>query len=257
MRQSSLSGSVAEQRVQRRLTREAPGLEALCQRIIACRQCPRLVRHRERTAQEKVRRYRDWTYWGRPVPGFGDPAARLLVVGLAPAAHGGNRTGRIFTGDRSGDFLYRALHRAGFANQPTSIDRDDGLDLTDCYITAAVRCAPPDNKPTPHELDRCRPFLLEELTLLRQIRVIVALGQIAFRACLDTLKARGVPLPSPRPRFGHGQVAVFANDLVLVASYHPSQQNTQTGRLTEAMFQQVFDVARRYLDANSGQSTTG
>ncbi|MDE2180157.1 MAG: uracil-DNA glycosylase [candidate division NC10 bacterium] len=234
-----------------------PPLEALCQQVIACRRCPRLVRHRERTAQEKVRRYRDWTYWGRPVPGFGDPAARLLVVGLAPAAHGGNRTGRIFTGDRSGDFLYRALHRAGFANQPTSTDRNDSLHLTDCYVTAAVRCAPPENKPTPSELERCHPFLLEEFTLLRQIRVIVALGRIAFRACLDALESRGVSLPTPMPRFGHGQVTVFQNDLVLVASYHPSQQNTQTGRLTEAMFQQIFDVARRYLGANSDEPTAG
>lgn len=229
----------------------------LCQQVIACRRCPRLVRHRERTAHEKVRRYRDWTYWGRPVPGFGDPAARLLVVGLAPAAHGGNRTGRIFTGDRSGDFLYRTLYRAGFANQPTSTDRNDGLCLTDCYVTAAVRCAPPDNKPTPIELRRCRAFLLEELTLLRQIRVIVALGQIAFRACLDAFEARGVPLPTPMPHFGHGQVTVFQNNLVLVASYHPSQQNTQTGRLTEAMLQQIFHVARCCLDANSGEPTAG
>jgi uracil-DNA glycosylase family 4 len=239
----------------KRYRNAAPPLETLCQQVIACRRCPRLVQHRERTAQEKVRRYRDWTYWGRPVPGFGDPAARLLVVGLAPAAHGGNRTGRIFTGDRSGDFLHRALHRAGFANQPTSTDRNDGLRLADCYVTAAVRCAPPDNRPTPIELKRCRPFLLEELTLLRQIRVIVALGQIAFRVCLDALEARGVPLPTPVPRFGHGQVTIFQNDLVMVASYHPSQQNTQTGRLTEAMFQQVFDVARRYLDAHSGEPT--
>ncbi len=252
-----MSASVVGKLLQGHLTREARGLEALCQRVIACRRCPRLVRHREQTAQEKVRRYRDWTYWGRPVPGFGDPAASLLVVGLAPAAHGGNRTGRIFTGDRSGDFLYRALYRSGFANQPTSTDRDDGLDLTDCYITATVRCAPPNNKPTPRELDRCRPFLLEELALLRQIRVIVALGQIAFRACLDALKVRGVLLPSPRPRFGHGQVSVFPNHLVLIASYHPSQQNTQTGRLTEAMFQQIFDVATRYLEANSDSSTIG
>ncbi len=223
--------------------------------LIACRRCPRLVRHREQTAQEKVRRYRDREYWGRPVPGFGDPDARLLVVGLAPAAHGGNRTGRIFTGDRSGDFLYQALYRAGFANQPTSTDRDDGLFLSDCYVTAAVRCAPPDNRPTPLELKRCRPFLLEELSLLRQIRVIVALGQIAFRACLDALGIRGLPIPTPLPHFGHGQVTVFPNDLALVASYHPSQQNTQTGRLTEAMFQQIFDVARRYLDGHSGQQT--
>ncbi|MDD5559764.1 uracil-DNA glycosylase [Candidatus Methylomirabilis sp.] len=210
------------------------------------------MQHREWTAQEKVRRYREWEYWGRPVPGFGDPAARLLVVGLAPAAHGGNRTGRIFTGDRSGDFLYRALYRAGFANQPTSIDRNDGLHLTDCYITAVVRCAPPDNKPTPIELKRCLSFLLEELTLLRQVRVIVALGQIAFRACLDALEARDVPLPTPRLHFRHGQVTALQNDLVLVASYHPSQQNTQTGRLTEVMFQQIFDVGRRYLDPHSG-----
>jgi uracil-DNA glycosylase family 4 len=198
-------------------------------------------------AREKVRRYRDVEYWGRPVPGFGDPAARLLVVGLAPAAHGGNRTGRIFTGDRSGDFLYRALHRAGFANQPTSTDRDDGLRLSDCYITAAARCAPPENKPSPTELRRCRPFLLEELALLQHVQVIVALGQIAHQACLQALEASGVGLPSPRPRFGHGQVACLQEGLVLLASYHPSQQNTQTGRLTDAMFQQIFQTARRYL----------
>ncbi len=223
----------------------------LCRRIIACRRCPRLVRHRERVAREKVRRYRDWKYWGRPVPGFGDPAARLLVVGLAPAAHGGNRTGRIFTGDSSGDFLYRALYRAGFANQPTSTDRGDGLRLTDCYITAAVRCAPPENKPTQEELHRCRPFLLEELTLLRQLRVIVALGQIAFRTCLQALEERGAQLPTPRPRFQHGQVASLQNGLVLIGSYHPSQQNTQTGRLTDVMFQRIFQIARRHLDAQS------
>lgn len=233
----------------------ASSLEVLCQQVIACRRCPRLVRHRERTAQEKVRRYRNWTYWGRPVPGFGDPAARLLVVGLAPAAHGGNRTGRIFTGDRSGDFFYRALHQAGFANQPTATDRNDGLRLDDCYVTAAVRCAPPDNKPTPIEIDRCRPFLLEELTLLRRVKVVVALGQIAFRACRDALKAHGVPLPTPLPRFGHGQVTVFQNAVVLVASYHPSQQNTQTGRLTAVMFQQIFDVARHHLVANFREQT--
>lgn len=229
-------------------------MEALCRQVIACRRCPRLVRHRERVAREKVRRYREWEYWGRPVPGFGDPAARLLVVGLAPAAHGGNRTGRVFTGDRSGDFLYRALFRAGFASQPTSTNRNDGLHLTDCYVTAAVRCAPPDNKPTPIELEHCRPFLLEELTLLREVRVIVALGQIAFRVCLAALKAHGIPLPTPRPRFRHGQITVLQPDLdlVLVASYHPSQQNTQTGRLTEAMFQQIFDVARHHLDPHSG-----
>ncbi len=224
-------------------------LDALCRRVIACRRCPRLVRHREWIAREKVRRYRDWEYWGRPLPGFGDPAARLLVVGLAPAAHGGNRTGRIFTGDRSGDFLYRALYRAGFANQPISTDRGDGLRLTDCYITASVRCAPPGNRPTPAELRRCRPFLLAELDLLHNVRVIVALGQIAFRVCLEALEARGLQLPTPRPCFGHGQVVPLNGRLVLLASYHPSQQNTQTGRLTDAMFQRIFHIAKRHLDA--------
>ncbi len=226
------------------------GLDALCQQVIGCRRCPRLVRHRERVARQKVRRFRDREYWGRPVPGFGDPRARLLVVGLAPAAHGGNRTGRIFTGDRSGDFLYRALHRSGFANRPTSTDRHDGLCLVDCYVTAAARCAPPDNKPTPVELRRCRPFLLKEFALLQQARVIVALGQIAFRACLQTLEALGLHPPTPRPRFGHGEFASFQSGLVLVASYHPSQQNTQTGRLTDAMFHRIFQMARRYLDAD-------
>ena len=226
-------------------------LNELCRRVIACRRCPRLVRHRERTAREKVRRYRDWDYWGRPVPGFGDPAARLLVVGLAPAAHGGNRTGRIFTGDRSGDFLYGALYRAGFASQPTSTHRGDGLRLTDCYITAAVRCAPPGNKPTPAEFRRCHRFLLEELALLRHVRVIVALGQIAFRSCLQSLEARGLRLPTPRPRFGHGQVASLQEGFVLVASYHPSQRNTQTGTLTDTMFQRIFRTARRHLNAAS------
>ncbi len=237
-----LAGPVKERNIGKQ------ALEALRRRVIACRRCPRLVRHRERMAREKVRRYRDWHYWGRPVPGFGDPNARLLVVGLAPAAHGGNRTGRIFTGDRSGDFLYRALHRAGFANQPTSTHRDDGLRLNDCYITAAVRCAPPDNKPTPTELQRCRPFLLEELALLSNVRVIVALGQIAFRACLEALEARGDRLPTPRPRFGHGHVVSLQDGPTLIASYHPSQQNTQTGRLSDAMFRRIFQEARRRLD---------
>ncbi len=234
-----------------RSTGAAKRLNELCRRVIACRRCPRLVRHREGTAHEKVRRYRDWNYWGRPVPGFGDPAARLLVVGLAPAAHGGNRTGRIFTGDRSGDFLYQALYRAGFANQPTSTDRNDGLRLTDCYITAAVRCAPPGNKPIPAELRRCHSFLLEELALLRHVRVIVALGQVAFRSCLQALEARGLRLPTPRPRFGHGQAASLQAGLVLLASYHPSQRNTQTGTLTDAMFQHIFRTARRHLNAAS------
>ena len=227
------------------------GLEAFSRLVIACRRCPRLVRHRERVAREKVLRYRDWDYWGRPIPGFGDPSSRLLVVGLAPAAHGGNRTGRIFTGDRSGDFLYRALYRAGFANQPTSTHRDDGLSLTDCYITAAVRCAPPDNKPTLPEIRRCRPFLFEELALLTHVRVIVALGQIAFRAFLEALEAHGVRPSTPRPRFTHGQVILLHDGRTLIASYHPSQQNTQTGRLSDTMFQRIFRTARRLLDADS------
>ena len=216
--------------------------------MVACRRCPRLVAHRERIAQEKVRRYRDDEYWGKPIPGFGDPNARLLIVGLAPAAHGGNRTGRMFTGDRSGDFLYRALHRAGFANQPWSRRRDDGLALYDCYITAAVRCAPPGNKPIPNELATCRPYLVEEIRLLRHVRVIVALGRIAFDAFLKAWVDVGRPLPIPRPAFGHGAMVKLPEGVWLLASYHPSQQNTQTGRLTPAMFQRIFDRACRALE---------
>ena len=216
--------------------------------VVACRKCPRLVAHRERVAQEKVRRYRDDEYWGKPIPGFGDPNARLLIVGLAPAAHGGNRTGRMFTGDRSGDFLYRALHRAGFANQPWSRRRDDGLALYDCYITAAVRCAPPGNKPIPNELATCRPYLVEEIRLLRHVRVIVALGRIAFDAFLKAWVDVGRPLPIPRPAFGHGAMVKLPEGVWLLASYHPSQQNTQTGRLTPAMFQRIFDRACRALE---------
>jgi len=216
--------------------------------VVACRRCPRLVAHRERVAQEKVRRYRDDEYWGKPIPGFGDPNARLLIVGLAPAAHGGNRTGRMFTGDRSGDFLYRALHRAGFANQPWSRRRDDGLALYDCYITAAVRCAPPGNKPIPNELAACRPYLVEEIRLLRHVRVIVALGRIAFDAFLKAWVDVGRPLPIPRPAFGHGAMVKLPEGVWLLASYHPSQQNTQTGRLTPAMFQRIFDRACRALE---------
>jgi len=216
--------------------------------VVACRKCPRLVAHRERVAQEKVRRYRDDEYWGKPIPGFGDRNARLLIVGLAPAAHGGNRTGRMFTGDRSGDFLYRALHRAGFANQPWSRRRDDGLALYDCYITAAVRCAPPGNKPIPNELATCRPYLVEEIRLLRHVRVIVALGRIAFDAFLKAWVDVGRPLPIPRPAFGHGAMVKLPEGVWLLASYHPSQQNTQTGRLTPAMFQRIFDRACRALE---------
>lgn len=218
-------------------------------RVVACSLCPRLVAHRERMAQEKVKRYRDWDYWGKPVPGFGDPKARLLVIGLAPAAHGGNRTGRIFTGDRSGDWLYGALHEAGFANQPTSVHKEDGLQLRDCYVTAAVHCAPPDNKPLPEEFSACRPYLLRELVLLKQVQVILALGQIAFAAYLTARRELGLPIPSPRPRFGHASVHRL-EPVTLIGSYHPSQQNTFTGRLTREMFRSVFRRARETIDVS-------
>ncbi|MBI2370573.1 MAG: uracil-DNA glycosylase [Deltaproteobacteria bacterium] len=230
----------------------ARDLNRLKRRVIACARCPRLVGYRERIAREKVRRYREWDYWGRPVPSFGDPAARLLVVGLAPAAHGGNRTGRIFTGDESGNWLYRALYAAGFANQPCSRHRDDGLRLTDCYITAAIHCAPPANKPSRAELLACRPYLIEELTLLPRVRVILALGGIAFRVVLQALSQVGMPTPRPAPRFGHGAEYVLPGGRVLLASYHPSQQNTHTGRLTRRMLHGVFRRAAKLLREASG-----
>ena len=222
-------------------------LEIVQADVVACRRCPRLVAYREQVAREKVRRYRDEEYWGRPIPGFGDSNARLLIVGLAPAAHGGNRTGRIFTGDRSGDFLYGALYRAGFANQPWSRRRDDGLALHDCYITAAVRCVPPDNKPSPTELSVCRSYLVEEIPLLRNLCVVVALGRIAFDAFLKAWGDAGRTVPSPRPTFAHGALRELLGGVYLLASYHPSQQNTQTGRLTSAMFQRIFVRVRRLL----------
>jgi len=202
------------------------------------------VEYREDVAARKVRRFRDWEYWGRPVPSLGPEDARLLIVGLAPAAHGGNRTGRIFTGDRSGDWLYRALHRFGFANQPNSTDRDDGLRLKDCYITAAVHCAPPDNKPLPSEFVNCRPYLLEELQQLRNVRVVVTLGLIAFKAFFLARKQLGWENPVPLPAFGHGLTATLPDGVAVISSYHPSQQNTQTGKLTEKMFDDVFRQAR-------------
>jgi uracil-DNA glycosylase family 4 len=219
----------------------------LRRQITCCSRCPRLVAHRERVAREKVKRYREWDYWGKPVPSFGDPQARLLIIGLAPAAHGGNRTGRVFTGDRSGDWLYEALFTTGFANQATAIHREDGLQLHDCYITAAVHCAPPDNKPLPEEFTACRPYLLHELTLLTQVRVVVALGQIAFAAYLTARRALGLPVPSPVPRFGHGR-AFSLNGITLLGCYHPSQQNTFTGRLTREMFLAVFRNAGKLLE---------
>jgi uracil-DNA glycosylase family 4 len=221
-------------------------LEAVTADIVDCFLCPRLVAWREEVALEKRASFRDETYWGRPVPGFGDPAARLLVVGLAPAAHGGNRTGRVFTGDRSGDWLFAALHRAGYANQPTSVAIDDGLRLTDCYIAAAVRCAPPANKPTVDERERCLPYLRRELALLRDVRVVVVLGQFAYDVMCRELGVR------PKPRFGHGaEVAAAGNGPTIVCSYHPSQQNTFTGTLTVPMFDAVFQRARQLSSARS------
>jgi uracil-DNA glycosylase family 4 len=211
--------------------------------ISGCRACPRLVAWREEVARTKRAAFRDEEYWGRPVPGFGDPRARLLVLGLAPAAHGGNRTGRVFTGDRSGDWLFGSLHRTGYANQPTSVSRDDGLVLRDAWIAAAVRCAPPANKPTPDERDTCRPFLVRELSLLDRLTVIVALGAFAYEALWTTLREEGVDLPRPRPRFGHG-VEVETPWATIIGCFHPSQQNTFTGKLTEPMLDAVFNRAR-------------
>jgi uracil-DNA glycosylase family 4 len=218
-------------------SREA-GLAALTAEIVACRACPRLVAWRELVAREKVARHADETYWGRPLPGFGDPAARLLIVGLAPAAHGGNRTGRVFTGDRSGDFLWAALHATGHADRPASRRSDDGLRLLGCYVAAAVRCAPPANKPTIDERDRCLPFLARELALLADVRVLLALGAYAWDAALRVLATAGHST-RPRPRFGHGAEA-RVGPYALIGSYHPSQQNTFTGRLTPPMLEAVL-----------------
>jgi uracil-DNA glycosylase family 4 len=225
------------------------GVAAIARRIVVCERCPRLRAHCRRVAREKKREFRNWDYWGKPVPGFGDPAARLLVVGLAPAAHGGNRTGRVFTGDASGDWLYAALHRFGFANQSTSRARDDGLRLTGCYVTAAARCAPPGNRPTRAELARCRPYLAAEIAALRQVRVVVTLGRIGHEAYL---RAAGLWAPRrTRPAFGHATATRLSSGVVVIASYHPSRQNTNTGKLTRAMWDAVFRRARRLIDAAS------
>lgn len=217
-----------------------PALPALAADIVACRRCPRLVAWREQVAMEKVARFATETYWGRPLPGFGDPDARVFVLGLAPAAHGGNRTGRIFTGDRSGDFLIAALHATGFANQPTSVSVDDGLRLTDVCVAAAVRCAPPINRPTIVERDTCAPFLIRELAALPRVRVIVALGAFAWDAALRTITSGGVtPIPRPRPKFGHGTEAVVGSHQ-LIGSFHPSQRNTFTSRLSAPMLEAVL-----------------
>ena len=221
--------------------RPPDALVALSAEIVACRACPRLVAWREASAANAPPRFRGETYHARPIPGFGDPAARILLLGLAPAKDGGNRTGRVFTGDRSGDFLFAALHRAGLANQPTSVSRDDGLVLHGAYVAAAVRCAPPDNTPLPDERDRCAPYLHRELALLAELRVIVALGAFAWRAALQAVEATNHALPRPLPRFGHGAHAP-AGSYTLLGAYHPSQQNTFTGRLTPEM---LDDVLRR------------
>lgn len=221
-------------------------LKVIESRVVGCRACPRLVAWREQVGRDKRRAFMEWEYWARPVPGFGDPAARLMILGLAPAAHGANRTGRVFTGDRSGDWLFAALHRAGFANQPTSTHAGDGLTLTDVWVTASVKCAPPDNKPLPDERDACFPFAVDELAALPRLRAIVCLGKFAWDNALRLLRDAGHTVPVPLPRFGHGAEATVG-ELRLIGSYHPSQQNTFTGRLTEPMFDAVFAAARRAL----------
>jgi uracil-DNA glycosylase family 4 len=218
----------------------------LAHEIASCRACPRLVAWREEAAAHPPRRFRGQRYWARPVPGFGDARARLLVVGLAPAAHGGNRTGRVFTGDASGDFLFAALHRAGYANQADSISREDGLVLTDAYVAAAARCAPPDNKPTPAEFARCLPFLVREIALLRSLRVALALGAHGWRAAIEALIANGAPRPKPLPKFAHGAEVQIGN-VRLLASYHVSQQNTFTRRLTPKMLDSILKRTRDFF----------
>jgi len=218
-------------------------LRQLHQRVVACDRCERLRAYCRGVAREKRRAFAQWDYWGAPVPGFGDERAWLWIVGLAPAAHGANRTGRVFTGDRSGDFLFAALHRAGLANQPTSISREDGLRLTGCYISATARCAPPENKPAADEVEACADFLDAEWRLLRHKRVLLALGKIAWDACLSLAARNGVDLPSPRVPFGHGSELRLTSTLALIGSYHVSQQNTFTGKLTVAMFDRVLTRA--------------
>ncbi len=223
-------------------------LAVLNREVIACTRCPRLVAYREQVAREKRRAYRDWEYWGKPVPGFGDSNARVLIMGLAPGAHGSNRTGRPFTGDASGNFMYPVLQETGFANQPTATGRDDGLKLTDMYITAAVRCAPPDNKPLPEELAACSHFLDRELAGLQSVKVVVALGKIGFDAYLNYLKRTGLLQSKKGYEFKHGASYRLPDGKVLLASYHPSNQNTQTGKLTRKMFVKIFEEAAKIAD---------
>jgi uracil-DNA glycosylase family 4 len=227
-------------------------LDALARRIVACEACPRLATHLRQIAVRRKREFAQWTYWARPLPGFGDPCARLLVVGLAPGAHGGSRTGRMFTGDSSAAFLMRAMHRAGFASQPTSVDKEDGLSLHDAYITNASRCAPPENRPSPDELAACAPFLARELVLLERLEIVLALGQIAWDAVIRVMPTVGYTVCRPRPSFAHGAQAWItgqgARGLLLLGSYHPSRQNTNTRRLTEPMLDAIFARARAALE---------
>lgn len=229
-------------------------LDKLQRRVFRCRKCPRLVAHLQQVSKNKPKRFRDWDYWGKPLPSFGDPNARVLIVGLAPAANGGTRTGRMFTGDRSGEWLFRALYQFGFANQPNSYHRDDGFALNDCYITATIRCAPPDNKPLPEEIENCRPYFLRELDHLKNVKVLVPLGQIAFTQTLKSLRLKGLEIPPLS--FGHGKTYTIPirdklrtpgselRTISLIATYHPSQQNTQTGKLTRRMFHRIFKMVR-------------
>jgi uracil-DNA glycosylase len=222
-------------------------LAVLHEEVVACRKCPRLVDHCETIGRDKRRAYVDWEYWAKPVPGFGDPNARLLILGLAPGAHGSNRTGRPFTGDKSGEFMYPVLHRTGFASQATALHREDGLRLMDAYITAAVRCAPPENKPTPEEIAACAPFLTREIGALKNLKVVVALGKIGFEAYLNFAKRQGLISSKKEYVFGHGAQYKMPNGVVLIASYHPSNQNTATGKLTEKMFREVFEKAKKLI----------
>ncbi|MFA6469208.1 MAG: uracil-DNA glycosylase [Bacteroidota bacterium] len=222
-------------------------LSSLNKQIIACRKCPRLVSWREEVARMKTKRFMEWEYWGKPVPGFGDPNAHILLVGLAPAAHGANRTGRMFTGDESGKWLYRALYKAGFASQRLSESLNDSLQLINCYITAACRCAPPDNTPLPKEKLNCRPFILRELQLLKKLRVVIGLGKIGFDTAVDCFQELGLSELKSRPKFSHGSIVKINNRITLIGSYHPSQQNTFTGKLTEPMFNSIFTKAKKLL----------
>jgi len=229
-----------------------PSLAAVNRAIVACERCPRLRAYCRRVARDKKPEFRDWTYWGKPVPGFGDPNARLLIVGLAPAAHGANRTGRMFTGDSSGSWLYQALYRHGFASRPESVSPEDGLRLTDCYVTAAARCAPPANKPSRAELERCRPYLAADVRLLRRVRVVVTLGRIAHDGWLKAAGWWERLAPRERPPFAHGAVARLPDGTLVISSYHPSRQNTNTRKLTRAMWHAVFRRARRLLTTAPG-----